>query len=132
MHLPCIFCEVFEILVEHNEKERYGVDMRKKALILGTVLALSAIVFTGCGMGNNNNSATDQESQAPAADNGNGNDNVDRNDNTQVSPGADDGAVDDLGNDVKDAADDVVDGAEDVVDDTADALDGNDTNGKNK
>lgn len=137
MHLPCIFCEVFEILVEHNEKERYGVDMRKKALMLGTLLALSAIVFTGCGTGDKNNSATDQESQAPAADNGEGGDNADRNDNAQVSPGADDGAVDDLGNDVKDAADDAVDGAEDVVDDTANALDGNDTadnntNRKNK
>lgn len=103
--------------------------MRKKALILGTVLALSAIVFTGCGTGDNNNSATDQESQAPAADNGENGDNADRNDNAQVSPGADDGVVDDLGDDVEDAADDVVDGAEDVLDDTADALDGDDTTG---
>lgn len=122
------------ILLENNEKERYGVDMRKKALILGMVLALSMMTLVGCGAGDTNNSVTDQATESPAADDTN-RDDTDRNDNTYVSPDADDGVVDDLEDGVndavdgaEDAVDDVIDGTEDAVDDAGNALDGNDTN----
>ena len=110
----CIFSLGREIIVQNNEKERYGVDMRKKVLILGTVMTLAAGCLVGCGT--NNNSVTDQSTASPSVED-------DRNLNTkdpQYSPDGDDGVVDDL---------------EDGVDDAADALDGdddtNDTNNNN-
>lgn len=125
-----------EIIVQNNEKERYGVDMRKKVLILGTVMTLAAGCLAGCGA--NNNSVTDQSTASPAVED-------DRDLNTmdpQNSPNGDDDAVDDLEDGVddavdgaEDAVDDVIDGTEDAVDDAADALDGddntNDTNNTN-
>ena len=45
----CIFSLGREIIVQNNEKERYGVDMRKKVLILGTVMTLAAGCLVGCG-----------------------------------------------------------------------------------
>lgn len=132
----CIFSLWREIIVQNNEKERYGVDMRKKVLILGTVMTLAAGCLVGCGT--NNNSVTDQSTASPSVED-------DRNLNTkdpQYSPDGDDGVVDDLEDGVddavdgaEDAVDDVIDGTEDAVDDAADALDGdddtNDTNNNN-
>ena len=112
----CIFSLGREIIVQNNEKERYGVDMRKKVLILGTVMTLAAGCLVGCGT--NNNSVTDQSTASPSVED-------DRNLNTkdpQYSPDGDDGVVDDL----EDGVDDAVDGAEDAVDDVIDALDGDD------
>lgn len=116
-----------EIIVQNNEKERYGVDMRKKVLILGTVMTLAAGCLAGCGA--NNNSTTDRSTASPAVED-------DRDLNTmdpKNSPNGDDGAVGDLEDGVddvvdgaEDAVDDVIDGTEDAVDDAADALDGND------
>ena len=132
----CIFSLGREIIVQNNEKERYGVDMKKKVLILGTVMTLAAGCLVGCGT--NNNSVTDQSTASPSVED-------DRNLNTkdpQYSPDGDDGVVDDLEDGVddavdgaEDAVDDVIDGTEDAVDDAADALDGdddtNDTNNNN-
>ena len=133
----CIFSLGREIIVQNNEKERYGVDMKKKVLILGTVMTLAAGCLVGCGT--NNNSVTDQSTASPSVED-------DRNLNTkdpQYSPDGDDGVVDDLEDGVddavdgaEDAVDDVIDGTEDAVDDAADALDGdddtNDNNNGNK
>lgn len=101
--------------------------MRKKVLILGTVMTLAAGCLAGCGA--NNNSTTDQSTASPAVED-------DRDLNTmdpQNSPNGDDGAADDLEDGVddavdgaEDAVDDVIDGTEDAVEDAADALDGND------
>ena len=90
--------------------------MRKKILLLGTVMTLTAFCLAGCGA---NNSVTD----------------MDRTNEPAVSPNGDDNsAVDDLGDGVEDAVDDagnavndVIDGAEDAVDDVGDALDGDDS-----
>lgn len=113
-----------EIIVQNNEKERYGVDMRKKMLILGTVMMLSVGCLAGCGA---NNSATDQVTAAPGIESQNPDDTID----PVVSQGTDDGVMDDLEDGVddavdgaEDAVDDVIDGTEDAVDDAADALDG--------
>lgn len=125
-----------EIIVQNNEKERYGVDMRKKILILGTVMMLSVGCLAGCGA--NNNSVTDQATSTPGMEDRDLEDTMD----PAVSPGADDGVMNDLEDGVddavdgaEDAVDDVIDGTEDAVDDAADALDGdddtNDTNNSN-
>lgn len=96
--------------------------MRKKALVLSAVLALSAMTFVGCGNQDNNNSTTDQESTAPDTtdDTGIGNDSA-------ASPAGNDngGAMDDL----EDGAEDAIDGAGDAVDDAVDDLDGSDDAG---
>lgn len=99
--------------------------MRKKALVLGAVLALSAMTFVGCGSNDMNNSTTDQESASPAADNG-------TNDQPQAS---DNGSITD---DLEDGADDVIDGAGDALEDAGDAagdaiddLDGDTTDNRN-
>ena len=101
--------------------------MRKKILLLGTVMTLTAFCLAGCGA---NNSVTDQATASPAAE-----DDMDRTNEPAVSPNGDDNsAVDDLGDGVEDAVDDagnavndVIDGAEDAVDDVGDALDGDDS-----
>jgi hypothetical protein len=99
--------------------------MRKKTFLFGVVLVLSMMTFMGCG-NNTNNSATDSTQESPVAT------HTDlRDDDTDVSPAADDSAGDDLeqgADDVGDAVDDVIDGTEDAVDDAADALDGEDDN----
>ena len=83
--------------------------MRKKILLLGTVMTLTAFCLAGCGA---NNSVTDQATASPAAE-----DDMDRTNEPAVSPNGDDNsAVDDLG-----------DGVEDAVDDVGDALDGDDS-----
>ena len=61
--------------------------MRKKVLILGTVMTLAAGCLVGCGT--NNNSVTDQSTASPSVED-------DRNLNTkdpQYSPDGDDGVV---------------------------------------
>lgn len=101
--------------------------MRKKILLLGTVMTLTAFCLAGCGA---NNSVTDQATASPAAE-----DDMDRTNEPAVSPNGDDNsAVDDLGDGVEDTVDDagnavndVIDGAEDAVDDVGDALDGDDS-----
>lgn len=99
--------------------------MRKKILLLGTVMTLTAFCLAGCGA---NNSVTDQATASPAAE-----DDMDRTNEPAVTPNGDDSAVDDLGDGVEDAVDDagnavndVIDGTEDAVDDVGDALDGDD------
>ncbi len=99
--------------------------MRKRALVLGAVLALSAMTFVGCGSNDMNNSTTDQESSSPAVNDGTG-------DQPQAS---DDGSIT---NDLENGADDVIDGAGDALRDAGDAagdavddLDGDTTNNRN-
>lgn len=107
--------------------------MRKKILIFGAVMALSAGCLAGCGA---NNSVTDQETASPAATE----DISDETDAPVVSDGADNGGVvddledgvDDAVDGAEDAVDDVIDGTEDAVDDAADALDGDDTQNNTK
>ena len=123
----CIFSLGREIIVQNNEKERYGVDMRKKVLILGTVMTLAAGCLVGCGT--NNNSVTDQSTASPfVAD-----DRKLHNKDQQYSLNGDAAVVaalkervDDAVDGAEDAVDDVIDGTEDAVDDAADALDGDD------
>ena len=99
--------------------------MRKKALILGAVLALSAMTFAGCGNQDANNSTTDQEAVSPdTTDNtGNGQDN-----GTGTNGDDNGGVVDDLEKGAKDAGDAVGDAVDDAVDD----LDGNATDNGTK
>ena len=96
--------------------------MRKKVLILGTVMTLAAGCLVGCGT--NNNSVTDQSTASPSVED-------DRNLNTkdpQYSPDGDDGVVDDL----EDGVDDAVDGAEDALDGDDDTNDTNNNTGNKK
>lgn len=91
--------------------------MKKKALILGAVLALSAMTFVGCGNRDANNSATDQESAAP---NGTDNSSVGQDSGNGTNGKDDGGVVDDLEDGAKDVGDAVGDAVDDLDGDTTD------------
>lgn len=96
--------------------------MRKKALILGAVLTLSAMTFVGCGNKDANNSTTDQTTGAPDATD---NSAVGQEPDTGTNGNDDGGVVDDL----EDGAEDVGDAVGDAVDDLDGDTTGNDTTG---
>lgn len=83
--------------------------MKKSALVLSMMLALSLFMFTGCG----------------------GNDQADMNGNGTTTEQNDGSIVDETEKGVDDMGNAVEDGMEDMADDAEDMMDGNDGNTTN-